>query len=51
MLNYVKASDAQEFIVATEVGILHQMQLDNPTKTLIPAHSKEDNTCACNECA
>ena len=51
MLNYVKASDAQEFIVATEAGILHQMQLDNPTKTLIPAPSKEDNTCACSECA
>ena len=27
------------------------MQLDNPTKTLIPAPSKEDNTCACSECA
>lgn len=51
MLNYVKASDAGEFIVATEAGILHQMQLDNPTKTLIPAPSKEDNTCACSECA
>ena len=51
MLNYVKASEAQEFIVATEAGILHQMQLDNPTKTLIPAPSKEDNTCACSECA
>ena len=51
MLNYVKASDAGEFIVATEAGILHQMQLDNPTKILIPAPSKEDNTCACSECA
>ena len=51
MLNYVKASDAQEFIVATETGILYQMQLYNPTKTWIPAPSKEDNTCACSECA
>ena len=51
MLNYVETSDAQEFIVATEAGILHQMQLDNPAKTLIPAPSKEDNTCACSECA
>ena len=51
MLNHVKTSDNDTFIVATEAGILHQMQLDNPTKTLIPAPSKEDNTCACSECA
>ena len=46
MLNHVKNSPNDTFIVATEAGILHQMQLDNPTKTLIPAPSKEDNTCA-----
>lgn len=51
MLNHVKKSSNDTFIVATEAGILHQMQLDNPTKTLIPAPSKEDNTCACSECA
>ncbi|NHM04694.1 quinolinate synthase NadA [Flavobacterium celericrescens] len=51
MLNHVKNSTNNTFIVATEAGILHQMQLDNPTKTLIPAPSKEDNTCACSECA
>jgi len=51
MLNHVKNSTNDTFIVATEAGILHQMQLDNPTKTLIPAPSKEDNTCACSECA
>ncbi|MCC7533885.1 MAG: quinolinate synthase NadA [Bacteroidia bacterium] len=51
MLNYVKNSSATEFIVATEAGILHQMTIENPTKTLIPAPSKEDNTCACSECA
>ena len=51
MLNHVKNSPNDTFIVATEVGIVHQMQLDNPTKTLIPAPSKEDNTCACSECA
>ncbi|MBW7845185.1 MAG: quinolinate synthase NadA [Bacteroidia bacterium] len=51
MLNYVKNSNATEFIVATEAGILHQMAIENPTKTLIPAPSKEDNTCACSECA
>ena len=37
--------------MATEAGILHQMQQDNPEKTLIPAPSEEDNTCACSECA
>ena len=51
MLNHVKNSPNDTFIVATEAGILHQMQLDNPTKTLIPAPSKENNTCACSECA
>ena len=51
MLNHVKNSTNDTFIVATEAGILHQMQSDNPTKTLIPAPSKEDNTCACSECA
>ncbi|SHJ42010.1 quinolinate synthase NadA [Flavobacterium haoranii] len=51
MLNHVKNSSNDTFIVATEAGILHQMQLDNPTKILIPAPSKEDNTCACSECA
>ncbi|MCM4158297.1 quinolinate synthase NadA [Antarcticibacterium flavum] len=51
MLNYVKTSDYDTFIVATEAGILHQMQLDVPHKTLIPAPAKEDNSCACSECA
>ena len=50
MLNHVKTSSNDTFIVATEAGILHQMQIDNPTKTLLPAPSKEDNTCACSEC-
>ena len=36
--------------ILTEVGILHQMTKDNPTKTLIPAPSNEENTCACSEC-
>lgn len=51
MLNYVKNSSNSTFIVATEAGILHQMQQDNPEKTLLPAPSEEDNTCACSECA
>ncbi|SOC80657.1 quinolinate synthetase [Salinimicrobium sediminis] len=51
MLNYVKQSPNHTFIVATEAGILHQMQKDVPEKILIPAPAKEDNTCACSECA
>ena len=50
-MNYVKTSDAQKFIVATETGILHQMQKEVPHKTLISAPIKEDNSCACSECA
>ena len=41
MLNHVKkAVQTNQFIVATEAGILHQMQRDNPTKHYIPAPSK-----------
>ena len=50
LLNYVKNSDKETFIVATEAGILYQMMLDNPDKEIIPAPAKEDNTCACSEC-
>ncbi len=48
ILNYSKKSDATEFIVATETGIIHQMQKASPTKTFIPA--PPNNTCACNDC-
>ncbi|MDP2089125.1 MAG: quinolinate synthase NadA [Flavobacteriaceae bacterium] len=50
MINYVKNDSANEFIVATEAGILHEMQKEVPHKKLIPAPAKEDNTCACSEC-
>ncbi|UFH34408.1 quinolinate synthase NadA [Flavobacterium acetivorans] len=50
MINYVKSNSNDQFIVATEVGILHKMQQLVPDKTLIPAPAKEDNTCACSEC-
>lgn len=49
LLKYAIASDATEFIVATESGILHEMQRQAPTKTFIPA-PPDDSTCACNEC-
>jgi len=48
LLNYTKDNDATEFIVATESGIIHQMQKASPHKTFIPA--PPNNTCACNEC-
>lgn len=48
LLNYVTKNPAQAFIVATESGILHQMQRDNPAKTFIPA--PPNNACACNDC-
>jgi len=51
MINYVKSSSENKFIVATENGILHKMRQEVPDKILIPAPSKEDNTCACSECA
>ncbi len=49
ILKYATKSSQKQFIVATEAGILHQMQKDNPDKLFIPA-PPEDATCACNEC-
>lgn len=51
MINYVKSSPGDTFIIATEAGILYQMQKEAPGKTLLAAPSHEDNTCACSECA
>ncbi|MHB0755956.1 quinolinate synthase NadA [Polaribacter sp. M15] len=51
LLNHVKNSEKNKFIVATEAGILFEMMQENPDKTIIPAPAKEDNTCACSECA
>jgi quinolinate synthase len=48
LLNRVQTSPAKKFIVATEAGILHQMQKLAPEKELIPA--PPDENCACNEC-
>lgn len=48
LLNYTKSSKSNTFIVATETGILHRMQLLSPGKTFIPA--PPDNACACNDC-
>lgn len=48
LLNFFIKSDKQEFIVATETGILHEMAKRAPHKTLIPA--PPNNNCACNDC-
>jgi len=48
LLNYSMKDASQEYIVATEAGILHQMQLSSPQKTFIPA--PPTNNCACNDC-
>src|SRR4051812_6642159 len=48
LLNYTKNSCDNEFIVATETGILHQMIKTSPGKTFIPA--PPNNACACNDC-
>ncbi len=48
LLKFAQQNEAQEFIVATETGILHQMQKSTPNKTFIPA--PPNNSCACNDC-
>jgi quinolinate synthase len=48
LLKYSQTDSATTYIVATETGILHQMQKANPTKTFIPA--PPTNNCACNDC-
>ena len=48
ILNFATKSSDQEFIVATEAGILHQMQKDNPQKKFFPA--PPESNCACNDC-
>ena len=49
LLKHAVKSDKKRFIVATESGILHEMQKQCPDKEFIPA-PPEDSTCACNEC-
>lgn len=48
LLKYTIQNPADTFIVATESGIIHQMQKANPSKTFIPA--PPNNACACNDC-
>ena len=48
LLNYCQTSKYNQFIVATEPGIIHQMKKAAPQKEFIPAPAM--NNCACNEC-
>ena len=52
LLNYAIQSDAKEYIVATEAGILFEMQKACPNKTFIPLppETTEGVGCSCNEC-
>ena len=49
LLNYATNSQDTEFLVATESGIIHQMQKQNPNKVFIPI-PPVDSTCGCNDC-
>jgi len=48
LLNFTQQDEAMEYIVATEAGILHQMEKRSPHKKFIPG--PPDSHCACNEC-
>lgn len=51
LLSYAKESSSDKFIVATESGILHQMQKSCPEKTFIAAPPDDASTCGCNDCS
>lgn len=51
LLDYAVNSPATIFIVATESGILHEMQKKCPEKTFIPAPPDDATTCGCNDCS
>lgn len=43
MMNHARTSDAKQFVIATETGIIHRMKKENPNKEFIPL--KEDAVC------
>lgn len=49
MLTYIERSTARQFIVATETGILFEMQRMNPDKQFITL--RDDKSCACDDCS
>lgn len=50
LLKFAQQSEAKEFIVATESGIIHEMRKSCGDKVFIPA-PPNDSTCACNDCS
>ncbi|HEX4374190.1 MAG TPA: quinolinate synthase NadA [Puia sp.] len=48
LLKFTETDNSNEYIVVTETGILHQMQINSPNKIFIPA--PPNNNCACNDC-
>lgn len=50
LLKYSAKDSSKEYIVATETGIIHQMQKSSPNKIFIPAPPL-DSTCGCNDCS
>jgi quinolinate synthase len=48
MLNFTSSDNSKKYIVATETGILHQMQKNSPDKEFIIVPT--DETCSCNDC-
>lgn len=51
LLRYVQEDESNEYLIGTEAGIIHQMSMKVPQKTLIPIPIYEDNACSCSECA
>jgi quinolinate synthase len=51
MINFVVDSPDDKFIIATEIGVIHDLKKKAPHKLLIPAPAYEENSCACSECA
>jgi quinolinate synthase len=49
LLKFTQTDSSDKYIIATETGILHQMQKSNPDKIFIPA-PPDDSTCSCNDC-
>ncbi|GAB1349860.1 quinolinate synthase NadA [Ignavibacteriales bacterium] len=49
LLKFVQTDDSPEYIVATEPGIIYQMEKAVPEKKFIPAPG-EDESCSCNNC-
>ena len=49
LIDFTKNDNSTSYIVATEYGVIHQMNKSNPTKEFLPA-PPEDSTCSCNDC-